>query len=87
MYLENQGMNFFLTDALARNYSEGEHHHDHSEKGFIHYHAIKQQLIGSNPNPEIIETQCPEIVNIDGEIKGNTSLEIIVHKQKLKVIC
>jgi hypothetical protein len=22
----NQGMNFFLTDALARNYSEGEHH-------------------------------------------------------------
>jgi len=34
-----------------------------------------------------IETQYPEIVNIDGEIKGNTSLEIIVHKQKLKVIC
>jgi len=34
-----------------------------------------------------IETQYPEIVNIDGEIKGNTSLEIILHKQKLKVIC
>ena len=44
-------------------------------------------MIGSNPNPTIIETQYPEIVNIDGEIKGNTSLEIIVHKQKLKVIC
>jgi len=34
-----------------------------------------------------IETQYPEIVNIDCEIKGNASLEIIVHKQKLKVIC
>jgi diacylglycerol kinase family enzyme len=87
MYLENQGMTFFLTDALARNHSEGEHHHDHSEEGIIHYHAIKQKLIGSKPNHIKIETQYPEIVNIDGEIKGNTSLEIIVHKQKLKVIC
>jgi len=60
---------------------------DHSEEGIIHYHAIKQKLIGSNLNPAIIETQYPEIVNIESEIKGNTSLEIIVHKQILKVIC
>jgi diacylglycerol kinase family enzyme len=33
-----------------------------------------------------IETQKPERVNIDGEMKGNTTLEIIVHKHKLKVI-
>jgi hypothetical protein len=26
MYLENQGMTFFLTDTLAHNHSEGEHH-------------------------------------------------------------
>ena len=32
-----------------------------------------------------IETQKPERINIDGEMKGNTSLEIIVHKHKLKV--
>jgi hypothetical protein len=51
MYLENQGMTYFLTDALAHNHSEGEHHHNHSEEGIIHYHAIKQQLIGSNSNP------------------------------------
>jgi diacylglycerol kinase family enzyme len=25
-------------------------------------------------------------VNIDGEIKGNTPMEIIIHKQKLKIL-
>lgn len=34
-----------------------------------------------------IETQKPERLNIDGEMKGITSIEIIVHKHKLKVIC
>ena len=34
-----------------------------------------------------IETETPQIVNIDGEMKGNTSLQIIMHHQKLKVIC
>ncbi|MFZ4798018.1 MAG: diacylglycerol/lipid kinase family protein [Bacteroidia bacterium] len=34
-----------------------------------------------------IETETPQTVNIDGEIKGNTSLEIIMHHQKLRVIC
>ncbi len=33
-----------------------------------------------------IETEKPEIVNIDGEIKGNTSLEILMHPRKLKII-
>jgi len=33
-----------------------------------------------------IETEIPEIVNIDGEIKGNTSLEILMHPKKLKII-
>ena len=33
-----------------------------------------------------IETEKPEIVNIDGEIKGNTSLEILIHPRKLKII-
>jgi YegS/Rv2252/BmrU family lipid kinase len=33
-----------------------------------------------------IETETPEIVNIDGEIKGNTSLEILMHPKKLKII-
>ncbi|MCF8429036.1 MAG: diacylglycerol kinase family lipid kinase [Bacteroidia bacterium] len=34
-----------------------------------------------------IETETSQIVNIDGETKGNTSIEIIMHQQKLKVIC
>lgn len=34
-----------------------------------------------------IETETPQLVNIDGEMKGNTSLQIIMHHQKLKVIC
>lgn len=55
MYLENQGMTFFLTDALSHNHSESGHNHDNSEEGIIHYHAIKQQLIGSNPNPSKTE--------------------------------
>jgi diacylglycerol kinase family enzyme len=33
-----------------------------------------------------IETEKPETVNIDGEIKGNTSLEILMHPRKLKII-
>jgi diacylglycerol kinase family enzyme len=33
-----------------------------------------------------IETETPQLVNIDGEMKGNTSLQIIMHHQKLKVI-
>lgn len=33
-----------------------------------------------------IETERPEMVNIDGEIKGNTSLEILMHPRKLKII-
>ena len=33
-----------------------------------------------------IETEKSEIVNIDGEIKGNTSLEILMHPRKLKII-
>ncbi|MCF8429035.1 MAG: diacylglycerol kinase family lipid kinase [Bacteroidia bacterium] len=34
-----------------------------------------------------IETKTPKIINIDGEIKGNTSLEIIMYYQKINVIC
>jgi diacylglycerol kinase family enzyme len=34
-----------------------------------------------------IETETPHLVNIDGEMKGNTSLEIMMHQQKLKLIC
>jgi diacylglycerol kinase family enzyme len=34
-----------------------------------------------------IETQTPQILNLDGEVIGNTSLEIIMYHQKLKVIC
>lgn len=34
-----------------------------------------------------IETETPHLVNIDGEMKGNTSLQIMMHQQKLKVIC
>ncbi len=33
-----------------------------------------------------IETETPQLVNIDGEMKGKTSLEIIMHHQKLSVI-
>ncbi len=33
-----------------------------------------------------IETQHAGLVNIDGEIKGNTPMEIIIHKQKLKIL-
>ena len=51
MYLENTGMTFFLTDALGHNHSEGGHDHSAEEEGIVHYHAIKQQLIGSNPTP------------------------------------
>ncbi len=34
-----------------------------------------------------IETQTPQILNLDGEVIGNTPLEIIMYHQKLKVIC
>lgn len=34
-----------------------------------------------------IETDTPQLVNIDGEMKGNTSLQIIMHHKKLRVIC
>lgn len=33
-----------------------------------------------------IETQQAGLVNIDGEIKGNTPLEMTIHKQKLKIL-
>jgi diacylglycerol kinase family enzyme len=56
-------------------------------KIFSGKHLNSPYLIYVQTNHIKIETQYPELVNIDGEIKGNTSLEIIVHKQKLKVIC
>lgn len=33
-----------------------------------------------------IETEHCETVNIDGEIKGNTSLEILMHSKKIRII-
>ena len=51
MYLENQGMTFFLTDALAHNHSDVEHGHSNEEEGVNRYHTIKQQLINANSNP------------------------------------
>ena len=44
LYLEEDGMCFFLTDAMTH-----EHEHEHEElHSEIRYHAIKQQFIGSN---------------------------------------
>ena len=34
-----------------------------------------------------IETDSPQLLNIDGEVKGNTSLEILMFHEVLKVIC
>jgi diacylglycerol kinase (ATP) len=34
-----------------------------------------------------IETETPQLLNIDGEVIGNTSFEIIMFHQKLNVIC
>jgi diacylglycerol kinase family enzyme len=33
-----------------------------------------------------VETEQNYLLNIDGEVKGNTPFEVIVHKQKLKVL-
>ena len=46
LYLEEDGMCFFLTDVMTH---EHEHEHEHEElHSEIRYHAIKQHFIGSN---------------------------------------
>jgi len=69
MYLENKGMTFLLTDALAHNHSEI--NHDHDSEGLIKYHAIKQHLIGSNSNPTITESNPSS--HYSNYILGNNS--------------
>lgn len=56
-------------------------------KVFSGKHMSSKLLKYVHTNHIKIETETPQKVNIDGEIKGNTSLEIIMHQQKLKVIC
>ena len=43
LFIEQNGMTFYLTDALVHNHAEKEDHHDR-----INYHVIKQSFVGSN---------------------------------------
>lgn len=56
-------------------------------KVFSGKHMSSKLLKYVQTNHIKIETENPEIVNIDGEIKGNTSIEIVMHNQKLRIIC
>jgi diacylglycerol kinase family enzyme len=55
-------------------------------KVFSGKHMDSPLLQYAQTNHLIIETYKPEIVNIDGEIKGNTSNEILMYPRKLKII-
>ena len=47
LYLENDGLCYYFTDALSHNH---DHHHEHHNEGdkINRYHAIKQSFIGCN---------------------------------------
>ena len=47
LYLEQDGMCFFLTDAMSHNESHGHTHEAEESKHLINYHAIKQNFIGA----------------------------------------
>ena len=48
VYLENNQMTFYLTDALAHNHTEGEHHSE--DRSGIAYHVINQTFLNANQN-------------------------------------
>ncbi len=66
MYLENDGMTFYLSDVMAHNHSE-DNHVEHKE-GYK-FHVIHQKLLGANLNSNIQEQN--QSTNFSNYILGN----------------